>query len=38
MKQSGELNQLMNEFSIEGAGQSGSKGDDLLELMDEASK
>jgi len=37
-KQSGELNQLMNEFSIEGAGKSGSKGDDLLELMDEASK
>lgn len=33
-RQRNELTQLMNEFSIEGSTASGSKGDDLLELMD----
>ncbi|XP_065057182.1 protein OSCP1-like [Rhopilema esculentum] len=37
-KQQGALSQLMNEFSIEGTTGSTDKGDDLLELMDAASK
>lgn len=37
-KQSGAITQLMNEFSIQGSSGSGHKGDDLLELMDAASK
>lgn len=35
-RQRNELTQLMNEFSIEGSTSSGSKGDELLELMDSA--
>eukprot|EP00794_Sanderia_malayensis_P000619 gene619-1282_t len=36
-QQSGEITQLMDEFSIQGS-QAGSKGDDLLELMDATAK
>ena len=34
--QRNELTKLMDEFSIDGSTSSGSKGDDLLELMDSA--